>query len=210
MSEITDQDKESRLRAEEAVEREEQRNEAKASGEADFAPHGETQDAEEQEVEVLRNELMRLQEQLHEVSARADEMKDRFIRARAELENYRKRAAQESERARESGLDSAVLPVLSVYDDLKRALDAAEESDPASIVPGVQSVLSTLERNLQVLGIDAVGFAGESFDPDLHEALTSLPTDETDKTNTIAEVFQVGFRKGERLIRPARVVVYQN
>ncbi|MEX2535281.1 MAG: nucleotide exchange factor GrpE [Trueperaceae bacterium] len=163
-----------------------------------------------QETEILRNELMRLQEELNEALARADELKDRFVRARAELDNFRKRAAADAERARESGLDSAVLPVLSVYDDLRRAIDAADTTDPAQIVPGVQSVLSTLERNLDGLGIKTVGSVGDPFDPDLHEALTSIPTTETAKPDTIAEVFQLGFQKGERLIRPARVVVYQS
>ncbi len=137
-------------------------------------------------------------------------MKDRFLRTRAELENYRRRAAAESDRARESGVDSAVMPVLAVYDDLKRALEAAGTADPSQIIPGVEAVLSTLERNLDGLGIEQVGDVGDRFDPDLHEALTTVPTEEADQSETIAEVFQVGFRKGERLIRPARVVVYKS
>lgn len=211
MSEISDRDKEVR-RAREAAEREERRDDdPRSNGEVGRSGADEHQtDAEEQEAEVLRTELSRLQEELHEAYARAEELKDRFIRARAELENFRKRAAAEAERARESGLDSAVLPVLSVYDDLQRALAAAEGGDPASIVPGVQGVLATLERNLDNLGITTVGNVGDTFDPDLHEALTSVPTNEADKADTIAEVFQVGFQKGERLIRPARVVVYQS
>jgi molecular chaperone GrpE len=162
------------------------------------------------EAEVLRGELARLQEQLSEANARLEEMKDRYVRARADLENFRKRTSAEAERAREAGLDSAVLPVLSVFDDLHRALSAAEGSDPAQIVPGVQSVLATLERNVEALGIKPVGRVGDSFDPDLHEALTSIPTSDSEKSETIAEVFQLGFQKGERLIRPARVVVYQS
>lgn len=209
MSEITDHDKEMRENAEAGVERQEPQNGLQGDGEA--APAGsEPRSADEQEAEVLRSELVRLQEELHEAGSRADEMKDRYLRARAELDNYRKRAAMEAERAREAGLDSAVLPVLSVYDDLKRALEAAEGTDPAGIVPGVQGVLTTLERNLGNLGIEPVGRVGESFDPDLHEALTTVPTDEADKSETIAEVFQLGFRRGDRLIRPARVVVYQS
>lgn len=163
-----------------------------------------------EEADVLRNELMRLQEELSETRSRLDEMKDRYMRARADLDNYRKRAAADADRARDAGLDSAVLPVLSVFDDLRRALEAADTADPAAIVPGIQSVLATLERNLEALGIKAIGNVGETFDPDLHEALTSVPTDETDKSETIAEVFQLGFQKGDRLIRPARVVVYQS
>lgn len=221
MSETTDHEKEPRTGAEEVTEREERRDEPQVTGTLYSDGGGTAPDeggsgdpihggGEDQEAEVLRSELIRLQEELHEANARADEMKDRFMRARAELENFRRRATAEAERARESGLDSVVLPVLSVYDDLRRALEAADTADPAAIVPGVQSVLSGLERNLDSLGIKAIGNVGETFDPDLHEALTSIATSEAEKSETIAEVFQLGFQKGERLIRPARVVVYQS
>lgn len=166
--------------------------------------------ASAEEAEILRSELMRLQDELREAKSQSEELRDRFMRARADLENYRKRAAADAERARDAGLDSAVLPVLSVFDDLRRAIDAADSGDPASIVPGVQSVLATLERNLEALGIKSIGNVGDSFDPDLHEALTSVSTDQAEKSETIAEVFQLGFQKGDRLIRPARVVVYQS
>lgn len=162
------------------------------------------------EADVLRNELMRLQEELAEAKQNAQEMRDRYLRARADLENYRKRAAADADRARDAGLDSAVLPVLSVFDDLRRALDAAAAGDPEEIIPGVQSVLATLERNLENLGIESLGSVGERFDPDVHEALTTIPSAEPEDSETIAEVFQLGFRKGGRLIRPARVVVYQS
>lgn len=162
------------------------------------------------EAGVLREELTKVQEDFRQAQEEAAEMKDRFLRTRAELENYRRRAAAESDRARESGVDSAVMPILAVYDDLKRALEAAGTADPSQIIPGVEAVLSTLERNLDGLGIEQVGDVGDRFDPDLHEALTTVPTEEADQSETIAEVFQVGFRKGERLIRPARVVVYKS
>lgn len=165
---------------------------------------------DEEEVNVLRSELMRVQTELSEANEHLQEMKDRYLRARADLENYRRRAANDADRAREAGLDSAVLPVLSVFDDLHRALGAADESDPARIIPGIQSVLATLERNLDTLGIKPVGNVGDAFDPDLHEALTSVATDEVEKSETIAEVFQLGFQKDDRLIRPARVIVYQS
>jgi molecular chaperone GrpE len=197
---------EERERPEEHEDLRDERESPETSGE----PAGSRDAVEADEVEILRSELMRLQEDLKEANARFEEMKDRFLRSRAELDNYRKRAATEAERARDSGLDSAVLPALVVFDDLKRALDAADGADPAAIVPGVQSVLATLERSLEALGVESVGHVGDAFDPDLHEALTSLPTDEAEKSDTIAEVFQVGFQKGGRLIRPARVVVYQS
>ena len=85
----------------------------------------------------------------------------------------------------------------------------ADEEDPAKIIPGVQSVMAGLERNLDSLGLKRVGEPGEKFDPDLHEALTAVPTDDSEKKGTICYVFQVGFVRGERLVRPARVLVFQ-
>lgn len=171
---------------------------------------GESGAVDEELSEILRTEVARLQEELGEAKDKASDMQDRYLRARADLDNYRKRATAEADRAREAGLDSAVLPVLAVFDDLRRALEAAEMGDPSQIIPGVQTVLATLERNLEGLGIATVGNVGDRFDPDLHEALTSIPTEEAEKADTIAEVFQLGFQKGDRLIRPARVVVYQS
>jgi molecular chaperone GrpE len=162
----------------------------------------------EGEVDILRMEILNVQGQLGEAQKQAADYKDKYLRARAELENYRRRAAQDNERAREAGVDSAIFAVLPAYDDLGRALQAASD-DPAKIIPGVETVREGLKRNLEALGIKEVGKQGERFDPDFHEALSSFPAEDRALAGTIAEVFQVGFTKGERLVRPARVVVYQ-
>lgn len=165
----------------------------------------------EDEVDILRSELRQAQGQLDEVRREAAENRDRYLRARAELENYRRRVADDVQRAREAGLDSAVLTVLTVFDDLGRALDAAEASgDPTTIVPGVRAVKESLERNLEGLDIRPVGRPGERFDPTEHEALTAVPPRDGAEPGTIAEVFQAGFKRGDRLVRPARVVVYED
>ena len=160
------------------------------------------------DVEVLRSELAQAHEKLAETQAETADFKNRFLRARADLENYRRRAAQDVARARESGLDSAVITVLSTYDDLERALRVGSD-DPSKLIPNLEAVQESLKRNLEALGIVQVGAQGDEFNPDLHEALTAIPTDDKNAANTIAEVMQVGFVKDERLVRPARVVVYQ-
>ena len=161
------------------------------------------------EIDILREELATLQASLATIESELSDANDRHLRARADLDNYRRRAAQDADRARQAGLDSAVLPILSVFDDLGRALAVADEEDPAKIIPGVQSVMAGLERNLDSLGLKRIGEIGEKFDPDLHEALTAVPTDDSEKKGTIAEVFQSGFVRDERLVRPARVLVFQ-
>jgi molecular chaperone GrpE len=170
------------------------------------------------EIEILRNELDQahaelstLKEQQAELEVakkQAQEMKDKFLRARADLENYRRRAAKDVERARDSGADSVILAVVPVYDDLGRALDAGVKN-PSSLIPGIEAVRAGLERNLEALGIKKVGETGEPFDPTYHEALSSIPSPDDDHKGKIAQVFQAGFAKDERLIRPAQVVVYR-
>jgi len=162
------------------------------------------------EADVLREELEKAQEGLEKARVEASEFRDRYIRARADLENFRKRAAQENERAREEGADRALAPVFDAFDDLSRALSMAQDADPAQIVPGVQAVLEKLERNLDSMGIERIGDEGDQFDHDFYEALSTVPTEEPEKAQTVAQVFQHGFRKGDRLIRPARVIVYQS
>ena len=160
------------------------------------------------DVEVLRSELMQAHENLSQAQEEVADFKNRFLRARADLENYRRRAAQDVVRAREAGLDSAVITVLSTYDDLERALRVGSD-DPSKLIPNLNAVQESLKRNLEALGIKEVGVQGDEFNPDVHEALTAIPTQDERLVNTIAEVVQIGFVKDERLVRPARVVVYQ-
>ncbi len=166
--------------------------------------------APETELEILRDELAALQERVAEAERAVEEQEARALRARAELDTVRRLAAADQSRARDAGLDAAVLPVMTVYDDLRRALAAAEGGDPAQIVPGVRAVMDGLERNLGKLDIRRIGEVGEPFDPDLHEALTSAPPVQGATPGTIADVYEAGFARGDRLIRPARVVVYQD
>ena len=181
-------------------------------GEADesvtSSPSEDTETNGVTDVEVLRSELAQAHEKLSQAQEETADFKNRFLRARADLENYRRRAAQDVTRARESGLDSAVITVLSTYDDLERALRVGSD-DPGKLIPNLEAVQESLKRNLEALGIVQVGAQGDEFNPDVHEALTAVATEDQGAANTIAEVVQVGFVKGERLVRPARVVVYQ-
>lgn len=167
-------------------------------------------DVPQTELEILRGELAALQERVAAAEKALAEQEARALRARAEADTVRRLAASDQSRARDAGMDAVVLPVMAVYDDLRRALSAAEGGDPATIVPGVRAVMETLQRELGKLDIQRVGDPGEAFDPDLHEALTAVPPADGAVPGTIAEVFEAGFKRGDRLIRPARVIVYQD
>lgn len=162
------------------------------------------------EADVLRGELQLQQDKNEILRQAADDFKDKFLRSRAELENWRRRAAADAERARANGLDEALRSVFKVFDDLERAVSAAGEGSADSILPGVKLVLENLEADLGRLGVERVGEPGDEFDPERHEAVTAVPADGDNPAGTIAQVVQVGFSQGDRLIRPAAVVVYND
>ena len=160
----------------------------------------EVEATEMSEADILRDELETLRKDLADADAK-------YMRAMAEVQTVRRRMQQDVERAKNKGMDSVVLSVLPVYDDLQRALDSAGQ-DPAQIIPGIERVRETLKRNLNSVGITEIGTVGEDFNPEFHEALTTMPANTEAEKGKIAQVFESGFMKDERVIRVARVVVY--
>ena len=146
-----------------------------------------------------------------------DEYLELAQRARADFENYRKRAARESHDALLRGKTEVGRAVLPALDNLERALNAAHPDGPgreaeepsgyASLAEGVALVHKELASALAAAGIEAIDPAGEAFDPNVHEALSSRPPDDGEDSGVVVETVQRGYRLGETLIRPARVVV---
>lgn len=177
----------------------------------EVAPEQNSQDvAGMDEADVLRAELQSMQEKLEVLRQASDDFQDKYLRSRAELDNYRRRSAADAERARAAGIDAAVGTVLRVFDDLERALQVTGTGVEDAIREGIRLVLDNLEADLGRLGIERRGAAGEAFDPELHEAVTAIPVAEGAEPGTIAQVVRVGFSQGDRLIRPAAVVVYND
>lgn len=162
------------------------------------------------EVEILRFNAKQQKERIAELEGELAETHNRFLRARADLENYRRRTQTDIAHARQAGLDAALSSVFDVFDDLQRALHAAAQStDASAITSGVQGVADGLERALTRLGIKRVGNPGEQFDPELHEALSTIPAQDGAVPGTIFQVFSAGFTQDDRLIRAARVIVVE-
>jgi len=157
---------------------------------------------------VALTEAEDLLAELESTQAQLEEYKNKFLRALAETKTVKHRLEQDIVRAKEHGIDKAILAVLPVYDDLKRALEAAE-ADPNSITEGVNKVLENLRRSFESLGIKESAQVGDKFDPNIHEALTAMPTDDHEKDGTIAQVYESGFSKDDRVVKAAKVVVYQ-
>lgn len=179
--------------------------------EAEDTPAADGLNGMETEADVLRFELQQAQEKIGVLRDSVDDFKDKFMRSRAELDNYRRRSLADLDRARSNGLDSAVTTVLRVFDDLGRAIQVADDAADGSreaIVDGLRLVLDNLEKELGQLGVERYGESGDPFDPEIYEAVTAIPAQDESLAGTVAQVVQAGFRQGERTIRVAKVVVY--
>jgi molecular chaperone GrpE len=154
--------------------------------------------------------LGRVEHDLEELLKQRDEYLDLAKRTKADFENFRKRMAADVLAASGRGKAEVLRDVLPVLDDLERAIQAAgldpEGDSPDGLAHGVLLVFRSLRESLTRHGIEVVEPKGERFDPQLHEALSMQAADGVE-SGTVVETMQKGYRLGEQLLRPARVVV---
>jgi molecular chaperone GrpE len=171
---------------------------------------------EEQTPEVTsEEEAQGVEQDLDALLADTQRERDEYLelarRTKADFENFRKRMAAETQAAGLRGKAQMTLEVLPAVDDLERALQAAgidpEGDSPDGLAHGVLLVFRGLRETLTRNGIEAVDPKGEKFDPNQHEAVSTLPAAEGAEPGIVVEVLQKGYRFGEQLVRPARVVV---
>ena len=143
-------------------------------------------------------------EELETLKANLADREERFLRLAAEYDNYRKRSQKEKESAWASAKADTVLAFLPVYDNLERALK--QETADEAYKKGVEMTMSGLKEVLTKLGVEEIPALGETFDPNLHNAVMHVE-DENAGENTIVEVFQTGFQAGDKVIRFAMVKV---
>jgi molecular chaperone GrpE len=141
----------------------------------------------------------------------AQENWQKYLRTVAEIDNLRKRSARDVENARRYGVESLISAILPVRDSLEAALKAATEAEPgtvdiSSLIEGDQATLRLLDQALQSAGIAEIDPEGEPFDPQLHEAMSMVPSP-TAEPNSVLAVVQKGFALHGRIVRPARVIV---
>ena len=147
-----------------------------------------------------------LEERLAEVEREREEYLNDLKRVAADFENYRKRVARDQEGLVARAHERLVKELLPVLDDLERTLEAAAQHEEAKLEEGVRLVHRELVEALAREGLVEVETDGQ-FDPHVHEALVSQPSEEED--GSVIEVLQKGYRLGDRVLRPARVVVSQ-
>ena len=129
---------------------------------------------------------------------------DARLRVAAEYDNFRKRAVKEKDAAYGNGKADAVAKILPIYDNLERALN--QPTEDAAFKKGVEMTMTELTKILTGLGVEIFGEVGDGFDPNLHNAVMHTE-DESLGENTIAQVFQKGFKIGEKVVRFAMVQV---
>ncbi len=129
---------------------------------------------------------------------------DAHLRLAAEYANFRKRSAKEQESAYTNGKADAIEKLLPVYDNLSRAM--TQETADAAYKKGVEMTLNELVKILASMGVEIIGQVGDTFDPNLHNAIMHTE-DESVPENTITQVFQQGFKMGEKIVRFAMVQV---
>lgn len=143
---------------------------------------------------------------LEAARAKADENWDRYLRAAAELENVRKRAARDVEKARKFALEGFGRELLGVVDSFEMGLAAADNADAKALLEGSEATLKQLLTALERFGIEVVDPVGQPFDPELHEAISMQPSADMEP-NSVLTAVQKGYTLNGRLLRPARVVV---
>lgn len=139
------------------------------------------------------------------LTAEVDELKDQLLRNRAEFDNYRKRTAREIERIRKTASESVIHELLPVLDNLELALDHAQDTG-GPLADGVKMVLEQLLDVLKHNGLEPIEALGQPFDPNFHEAVSQVESEEVSKDKVAVE-FQRGYKLGGQILRPSKVVV---
>ena len=152
----------------------------------------------------MTDELQNDQEQVEEAAAEPVE-DDRLLRLAADFDNFKKRAARERQEYTALANERIVKELLPILDDLERALTAAEQHEEAQLEEGVRLVHRSLASLLERNGLTEIEAAGK-FDPHVHEALLAQPADDRE-TGDVLDVIQKGYKLGDRVVRPARVIV---
>ena len=130
--------------------------------------------------------------------------RDAHLRVAAEFDNFRKRTVKEKEASYGNGKADAVAKILPIYDNLERALN--QETSDAAYKKGVELTMNELVKIFTSLGVEIFGNVGDAFDPNLHNAVMHIDSEELEE-NTVSQVFQKGFKIGDKIVRFAMVQV---
>lgn len=168
-----------------------------------YAPEG-SSDIDSTKKEKTKKELII---ELEKVKQENKELSDRLLRTLAEFDNYRKRVTREKEELTTYGTERLALALLPVLDNFERACEQAHTArDVQQVVSGIEMILKQLRSTLEKFNIKPFDATGEMFDPEKHEAVAQQEH-ESYPANTVTAEVQKGYYLGDKLLRPARVIV---
>ena len=188
--------------AEQAVDQRQAEKKSAGSG-------GEGNNADKMTIELLSQELQGLKGEYETALESVAEQEDKFLRLTAEFENFRRRTLKEKQDTFKYGHQNLVKDLLAVVDNLERAVvhgEGNQDGDFQSLLQGVELVQRELMGALAKHGVEKIEAEGQPFDPNVHEAMTQVASDEH-PPNTVMQVLQTGYMLRDRKLRPARVVV---
>ncbi len=162
-----------------------------------------TDDAEQMD---LMQELEATRAKLDEAQSLISQLRDSQLRERAEIENQRRRMARELDQARRFANERLLRELLPVCDNLERGL-AVEHPGGEGLLEGMQLTLKALLKVMQDGGLTQIDPLGETFNPEMHEAMSMIDGEDGQPPNTVVNVLEKGYVLNERLLRPARVIV---
>jgi molecular chaperone GrpE len=171
----------------------------------ELVPSDEEEAAPRSDEEVLQEEMALLEQQLQQ-------MRDRYVRAVADLDNTRKRARQAIAEARQQGIDGVLLDLLALVDNFERALESVSPDKDAptetkAIHDGIDLIYRQFMGSLERRGVKPIEALGEQFDPSLHEAVAKVPAGDDEEEGTVVLEVQKGYVRGDHVLRPSRVGV---
>ncbi len=157
--------------------------------------------------EEFQKKINELNEEIKNLQKENEELKDKLLRLAADFDNYRKRVEKEKEEIFNYGHSELIKDILLVIDNLERAIEAAEsKKDVESLLEGVKLTLNSFWSTIKKYGVEPLDAEGKPFDPNYHEAMTLVETDEV-KPGVVIKEFQKGYMIKDRLLRPSRVAV---
>lgn len=177
----------------------------RTEGAAEPALSEDPADTLERDLDHAAHDVDALLARLQDAEAAREELLGDLRRVAADFDNYRKRTAREHEHLVRRAGERIVVRLLPVLDDLGRALDAAEHHEEAKVIEGVRMTRDQLDALLASEGIEEIPTDG-LFDPHVHEAIAAQPAEGVE-SGTVLQVVQRGYRLGDAVVRPARVVV---
>lgn len=157
------------------------------------------------EAQEIIDENQEMLKKLDELQKDLKEQEERFLRLAAEYDNYRKRSEKDRISAYNDGKAKTVAEILSIADCIERAIEASGDAD-AEYQKGLRMLSEQFDASLGRLGVESFGCVGDGFDPELHNAISHIESNEVGE-NVIAQIFQKGYKMGDKIIRHAMVSV---